>query len=121
MLHGDTAGQWFDITTHTISFRGCRIGLAFERMDNTKGKPLDVDYLFIVRGWNRPLSELLQTFRPNAIILDASLSDFYARRFAAEADSIGIPCHNIRSAGGVVVELWHGRECCEFPTVGSKK
>ena len=67
--------------------------------------PLHVDYLFIVRGWNRNLTDALLAFRPDTLILDASLSDFYRNRFTHQADSLRIPTHDVSRDGAVVINM----------------
>lgn len=65
--------------------------------------PLPVDFLYLQKGWNRPLEEALRCFRPDTIILDATLSDFYRQRYLQEAVSYHVPIHDLQRDGALVV------------------
>ncbi len=70
-------------------------------------QPLPVDYLLIERGFNRPLSSALASFRPRMVVLSASLTAYYREKYTAEAQSAGLSFHDIRQQGALVVPLEH--------------
>lgn len=105
LAKGDVENQSIFITPHTITFRGCRIGLAYERLTPAKAEPLKVNYVYVVKGWNRPLTELLQSFIPDTLIIDSSLSDYYENRVSTEASRLHIPFRSIRKEGCLVLRL----------------
>lgn len=105
LLRGDTMTENLIYADYVLQFRHRRIGLLYERIKGKPQTPLPTDYLYIVRGWNRPVAEALQVFRPDTIILDTGLSDFYERRYRREADSLNIPYKDMRRTGAVVVNV----------------
>ena len=88
-----------------FSFGGRRVGVLDERAKGRPAVPLDVDYLFIARGFKGHIADALDRFLPNKIVLDAHLTDFYRRRFKAEADSIGLPLHDLNREGALIDTL----------------
>lgn len=101
----DTTTSTLILTPHVLQFHHCRIGLLRKRMTMQTAEPLRVNYLFVVRGWNRPLSEALHIFQPDTIVLDATLSDFYKKRYREEAKALRIPLHSLQRDGTLVVSL----------------
>lgn len=88
---------------HVLQLNKVRIGLLYDRIDQRPDRPLSVDYLVIVRGYRQNLNDALHVFSPKTIVLDASLTDFYRRRFTAQADSLHLPLHDIRRDGALTV------------------
>lgn len=103
-LRHDTATRTLAYTPHVLQFRGTRTGLLYERIKAAPDRPLQVNYLFLVRGWNRPLKEALELFNPDTLVLDATLSDYYRRRYTSEAESLRLPIHDLRRNGALVVK-----------------
>ncbi len=105
VLRSDTATSVLHFSSHVLQFHGKRMALLYKPLHAHAESPLHVDYLFIVRGWNRNLADALRVFRPDTLILDASLSDFYRNRFTHQADSLRIPTHDVSRDGAVVINL----------------
>lgn len=103
VLQGDTATQTLHFSPHVLQFHGKRLALLYAPLHASSQNPLHVDYLLLVRGWNRDLAEALQMFRPDTLLLDASLSDFYRNRFSRQADSLYVPLHDIHEDGAKVI------------------
>ena len=103
VLQGDTATRALHFSTHVLQFHGKRMALLYAPLHASSRNPLHVDYLLLVRGWNRDLAEALQVFRPDTLLLDASLSEFYRSRFCRQADSLHIPLHDIYADGAKVI------------------
>lgn len=105
LLVSPSIGKSFAYFPHVIDFGGCRIGLLYEPIDTDATVPLQVDYVFVARGWKRSLSEAFHVFQTDSVVLDGSLSNFYRRRFRAEADSIGVGVRDLRKDGAWIVCL----------------
>lgn len=103
LLRGDTLARGLHYAPHVLADDMRRVGLLYEPLPSSEGNPLRVSHLFLVRGYNRPLREALDAFRPDTLVLDASLSDFYRRRYHREAAGIGLPVHDLRRDGALVL------------------
>ena len=102
-LRGDTAIRQLLLTPHVLQFHRCRVGMLRNRQMDWPADPLPVDFLYLQKGWNRPLEEALRCFRPDTIILDATFSDFYRQRYLQEAVSYHVPIHDLQRDGALVV------------------
>lgn len=65
--------------------------------------PQEPDCMYVTRGYRGRLAGLKDVFRPGMVILDASLGRRRAERYAAECDSLGWPCHDLRTQGALKV------------------
>lgn len=108
VLRNDTATRTLAYTPHVLQFHQYRIGLLY---DNLKKRatvtPLPVNYLYVARGWNKPLATALQYFTPDTLVLDAKLSDFYRRKYRTEADSLSLPYHDLYRDGALIIPITH--------------
>lgn len=87
-------------------FGGKTIARVDKRLRGGQGrKPLPVDYLLIERGSRSPLSVLLGYYSPKRIVLSASLSDGYRRKYAEEGRRRCILVHDMQAEGAFRVEL----------------
>lgn len=66
--------------------------------------PLHVDVLLLGRGAKGHLPNILQRYRPQLVALDGSLTDYYRRRFAAEAALLGLPLYDISEQGALLLQ-----------------
>lgn len=64
-------------------------------------RPLKVHYLYICRGFKGHLDAVARTFTPQNVVLDASLSPYYAERYRTEARQHGWKVHDIREQGAL--------------------
>lgn len=73
------------------------------RDDRWKGKrsasPLQVDYLYVCRGYKGTLSDLEPLFKVGKVVIDVSLTDFYRNRMLNECRQKGIPYHVVSQKG----------------------
>lgn len=60
---------------------------------------LDVDYLYVCRGYRGTLASLQQLFRIRKVVLDASLSDYRLNRLKEECESIGLEYTDLSAEG----------------------
>ncbi len=61
--------------------------------------PLKIDYLYITKGYNRLLSELLSVFTIHTVILDTSLPEHRRKRLKEECGELGIQFHCLQEKG----------------------
>ena len=76
------------------------------RLRSGEGRmPLAVDYLLIERGSKSPLSVLLEYYSPRQVVLSASLSDYYRKRYAEESRRQHLQVYDMQAEGALRVEL----------------
>lgn len=63
------------------------------------------DYLWLCRGVKGSLLDMKDKFTFGNIVIDSSLSDFYEKRFLAEADSLGLGIVNLKRNENHVIDL----------------
>ncbi len=74
-----------------------------------------VDILFITRGAKGDLSNVLKSFCPKLLVLDASLSGNYRKLYKAEAQKANVACHDINTQGTLIIYLDDNNECHKNP------
>lgn len=67
------------------------------------GTPLPVDYLHVCHGFRDSLHRLRPLVTPRLVVLDASLSDYYVRRFVQQCDALGWEAYVMREKGALKV------------------
>ena len=67
--------------------------------------PLQIDYMYIAKGFNGTLLELQQSFAIQKLILDGSLSKYQRNRLQKMSDSLNIPIHNIETEGALRIPI----------------
>lgn len=97
------------VAGHVVAFGHRRIAVIDRRLpyvaDIDMPAPLSVDALLITRGAKGHLSDMLLRYRPNLIVLDGSLTDFFRQRFAAEADAEGLPLYDVQAQGAYILQV----------------
>ena len=89
-----------------LSFYGCRVGLCYGNYDASGiVAPLPVDYLLLARGASKDLSDFMKIYLPKVIVLDASLTDFYYKKYLQEAAEFSCEIYDMRKQGALVVNL----------------
>lgn len=87
-------------------FGGKTVARVNARLRSGEGRmPLAVDYLLIERGSKSPLSVLLEYYSPRQVVLSASLSDYYRRRYAEESRRQHLQVYDMQAEGALRVEL----------------
>ena len=90
-----------------ISFGGKTIGIV--NKNSTLGVKLPyrphLDY-FIVRGRkNLDLESLLNSYVVDLLIIDGSVPEYSRRKIRADAEELGVPCHDVKTDGAFVCQL----------------
>ena len=89
---------------HVLAFRGKRIGLLSEKIrQGASTSLLQVNYLYIMPGYKQDLSNALNYFAPDSIILDTSLTNFYRAKYSAEAAENAIPFYDMKERGALIL------------------
>lgn len=67
--------------------------------------PMDVDYLYLCRGYKGDLRELSRLVRPCRVVLDASLPAGERKRHISACTALGWPFHDMETKGALKVAL----------------
>ena len=93
-------------TSGIIGFRGYRIGICCDCLELQHFKvPFSVDYLLLARGSKADLKDLLKCYQPKVIVLDASLTDFYYKKYSQEVQSTSYEWYDVRKQGALIIHL----------------
>ena len=93
-----------------LDYKHCRVAFVFRPLPSGRPeKPLAVDYLLLARGAKDDFEELLRCYHPRKVILDASLTDFYHRKYFDAARNKEIQVHDMREQGALRV-VWDERQ-----------
>lgn len=103
---GTYSAEGLQVNNQLINYVGKRIGLITDNRWRYKATdtPLEMDYLYISKGYRGHASELLALFSVDTVILDASLSDARQDRLETEFNRQGIRCIRLGEQG--FVEDW---------------
>ncbi|MEG1580336.1 MAG: ComEC/Rec2 family competence protein [Bacteroidaceae bacterium] len=67
--------------------------------------PLDVDYLYLCKGSTYQFTQLTPLFRPQLVLLDSSLSDYWRNYFIEECKKRHLAFYDIKKDGAFIVKL----------------
>lgn len=67
--------------------------------------PLQLDYLYISRGYNGGIEELTSLFRIRTVILDVSLSGYRVEKLSDDCRRLSIPCISLKERGALRIPL----------------
>ncbi len=68
-------------------------------------KPLSLDLLIITKNPKFSIQEIIQTFNPKEIILDASNSNYISKKFKTEANALNIKCWSVLIDGAYIKHI----------------
>ncbi|MCQ2266919.1 MAG: ComEC family competence protein [Bacteroidaceae bacterium] len=94
-------GQWQGNVLHSPDGRVVRIDARLPR--GVPQHPLRVEVLWLCRGASGHLSQWIRLYRPQVVVLDATLSDYMYDRFRSEADSLHLRYHDIKRQGAYLL------------------
>lgn len=66
--------------------------------------PIKIDYLVITTSYYGHITDLLDTFEPEMIVLSGGIYDDTEARFIQEADTLAIPVHNLHTDGAIFLK-----------------
>ena len=67
--------------------------------------PLQIDYLYISKGYNGRIEELTSLFRIRTVVLDVSLSDYRSDILKNDCCRLAIPCIALKERGALCIHL----------------
>lgn len=87
-------------------FKGKRIAILSGRCILPRSKKvLKTDYVLLCNNLSVPIKVLAEYFPGALMLFDASNSDRSSNKMEAEADKIGLACHNIKRKGALIIKL----------------
>lgn len=87
-------------------FKGKRIAVLSGRCKLPRSKKvLKTDYVLLCNNLSIPISDLAEYFPGALMLFDASNSDRASNKMEAEADIMGLACHNIKRKGALIIKL----------------
>ncbi len=88
----DYSSDDFCVQNHLLTFSGCRVCLVNDdRWKNkTAPQPLLIDYLYLCKGYDGRLEELIHLFTTRHVVLDSSLPGYKKQEYSAECSRLGI-------------------------------
>lgn len=94
---------------HVLLFAHQRVAIVNEYLPQVPGRQesaaLPVDALLLCRGAKGHLANALSRYRPQLVVLDGSLTDYYRHRFTEEAGALGFPIYDIQDQGALVLNM----------------
>ena len=95
-------GEW-GVCRGFVRFAGKTVKvLSSNEPDGALQPPIDVDYLILTSSCRLRPRQIAAMYRPQQVIIDASMPTYLARRQASDFDALGIPCHNVNERGAFV-------------------
>ncbi|MGL4518649.1 MAG: ComEC/Rec2 family competence protein [Phocaeicola sp.] len=90
-----------------FEWKGKRICMVADRrwVNRTTSDRLEIDYLYLCKGFSGDISSLTAHFNVATVVLDAALSRYYVERVVAACDSLQLPCIDLASTGAYKVSL----------------
>lgn len=107
VINGKYAGPALLVEDQIVVYKGKQLCMVSD--NRWRGKQascrLDVDYLFIAKGYRGGLSELAPLFNVRQVVLDASISAYYRQRIQEDCNRLDIPCRLLEQESMYVVPL----------------
>ena len=99
----DYTGDMLAYRDHNLSYSGQRICVVSDNRWRNKwaAHPLSIDYLYLCKGYDGCLKELLELFTVRTVILDASLSDRRRQAYGKECRQLDLPFISLPDEGSV--------------------
>ena len=94
-------GEWKGDMLYFPNGRLVRVDRNFKTL--ATARHYAVDYLVLSRGAKGDLTDLLQSFTPKTVVLDASLSDYWREKFTKEAETAGVPAYDVKKEGAMLL------------------
>ncbi|QUT75046.1 Competence protein [Bacteroides salyersiae] len=99
----DYTGDMLAYRDHILSYSGQRICVVSDNRWRNKwaAQPLSIDYLYLCKGYDGCLKELLELFTVRTVILDASLSDRRRQAYGKECRQLDLLFISLPDEGSV--------------------
>ena len=73
--------------------------------NKVSNNPLDIDYLYLCKGYKGKLVWLMPLFNTKKVVIDASLSDYKRKAIEKECKLLGIDYFSISEKGAYKITL----------------
>lgn len=106
-LIADYSTSGFTFCNHIVFYAGKRICLLHDArwQNKVSNHPLQIDYLYISKGYNGRIMDLTPLFNIRTVILDASLSDYRSNILREDCSRLIIPCISLKEKGALYIRL----------------
>ena len=107
LLSGDYEDACLWSRNGITSFGGLLVCVVADNRWRNKvaGSPLEIDYLYISRGYRGTLAELLQLFRVKQVVLNKSLGRYRLRKLQEECRELHLECTSLGEDGALLVNI----------------
>ncbi|MDR1022041.1 MAG: ComEC family competence protein [Prevotellaceae bacterium] len=85
-----------------VTFAGKTVKILCSEAAGALQPPIEVDYLILTSSCKLRPRQIAAIYRPQQVIIDASMPTYLARRQASDFEEMGIACHNVNEAGAFV-------------------
>lgn len=102
-VKGDVRERSFFRDRQILSYQGCRVGMVTDNRWRNKAAstPLFLHYLYVCRGYDGNMEELMRVFQTSCVVLDASLPAYRKRVLAEECRRKGLRAISLSDEGSV--------------------
>ena len=102
LLTSEIKNKMIYFSGSVLVFDGRRIAFCARRLSESFAVvPLKVDYLLLARGASNDFPDILRYYRPEVVILDASLTDYYYEKYKEETRKVGMNVYDMREEGAL--------------------
>jgi competence protein ComEC len=99
-------GKSLRIANQVLSYHGCKVAIVNDgRWQKSGNRSVNVDYLYICRGYRGNIEKTLQRLKANCVVLDDRLSEATERRIYAKCMQRGVECRKISQKGYISIML----------------
>ncbi|MDR0710863.1 MAG: ComEC family competence protein [Prevotellaceae bacterium] len=98
---GKELAEW-GVCRGFVSFAGKTVKVLCDEAACTLQPPIDVDYLILTSSCKLRPKQIAAMYRPQQVVIDASMPSYLARRQTSAFEELGIACHNVNEAGAFV-------------------
>lgn len=102
-LTSDYGDRDIQVLNQILTFGKSRVCMISDNRWENKitAAPLSIDYLYLCKGCNGSMKELIKLFTPSCVVLDASLSEYRKKNLSAECHLLGIRLVSLSEEGSV--------------------
>lgn len=106
-ITSDTCSSGFYRQNKLLMFGNKRICMVSDNRwrNKTATKPLNIDYLYVCKGYTGRLESLVGLFHCREVILDSSLSTYYKETYSDECRRLGLHFISLSDEGSVKILL----------------
>jgi competence protein ComEC len=92
----------FGVCKGFVNFAGKTVKILCDEPSRKLQPPIDVDYLILTSSCKLRPKQIAAMYRPQQVVIDASMPTYLARRQARDFEELNIPCHNVNELGAFV-------------------